>query len=118
MQTKIKDSIFLIRITEFEVLKTVKKFKKKKCNDSHGLIMEILKQLIPNIVKPLTYICNESFLEGCFPDSMKISRIVPIFKAGDKNSLDNYRPISILPQFSKVLEKLFENRLLNFVEKK
>ena len=79
--------------------------------------MEILKQVIPNIVKPLTYICNKSFLEGCFPDSMKISRIVPIFKAGDKNTLDNYRPISILPQFSKVLEKLFQNRLLNFVEK-
>ena len=66
--------------------------------------MEILKQVIPNIVKPLTYICNKSFLEGCFPDSMKIYRIVPIFKAGDKNSFDN----SMLPQFSKVLEKLFK----------
>ena len=55
--------------------------------------MEILKQVIPNLVKPLTYICNKSFIEGCFPDSMKISRIVPIFKAGDKNSLNNHRPI-------------------------
>ena len=117
MQTMIIDSIFLIGIAEFEVLKTVKNFKNKKSNDPHGLSMEILKQVIPNIVKPLTYICNKSFLEGCFPDSMKISRIVPIFKAGDKNTLDNYRPISILPQFSKVLEKLFQNRLLNFVEK-
>ena len=108
MQTKIKDSIFLIRITEFEVLKTVKNCNKKKSNDLHGLSMEILKQVIPNIVNPFTYICNKSFLEGCFPDSMKISRI-PIFKAGDKNSLNNSRPISILPQFSKVLEKLFEN---------
>ena len=79
--------------------------------------MEILKQVIPNIIMPLTYICNKSFLEGCFPDSMKISRIVPIFKAGDKNTLNNYRPISILPQFSEVLGKLFQNRLLNFVEK-
>ena len=117
MQRKIKDSIFLIRITEFEVVITVKNFKNKRSNDPHGLSMEILKQVIPNIVKPLTYICNKSFLEGCFPDGMKISRIVPIFKAGDKNSLENYRTISILPQFSKVLEKLFENRLLNFVEK-
>ena len=117
MHTNIKDSIFITRITEFEVLKTVKNFKKKKSNDPHGLSMEILMQVIPNIVKPLTYICNKSFLEGCFPDSMKISRIVPIFKAGDKSSLNNYRPISILPQFSKLLEKLFENRLLSFVEK-
>ena len=117
MQIKIKDSIFFIRITEFEVLKTVKNFKNKKSNDPHGLSMEVLKQVIPNIVKPLTYICNKSFLEGCFSDSMKISRIVQIFKAGSKNTLNNYRPISILPQFSNVLEKLFENRSLNFVEK-
>ena len=114
MQTKIKVSIFLTRITEFEVLITVKNYKNKKSNDPHGLSMEILTQVIPNIVKPLTYICNKSFLEGCFPDSMKISRIVKIFKAGDKNTLINYKPISMLPQFSKVLEKLFENRLLNF----
>ena len=60
--------------------------------------MEILKQVMPNIVKPLTHMCNNSFLEGCFPDSMKISRIVQIFKAGDKSSLNNYRPISIPPQ--------------------
>ena len=62
---------------------------KKSSNDPHGLSIEILKQVIPNIVKPLTYICNKSFLEGCFPDSMKISRIVPIFKTGDKSSLNN-----------------------------
>ena len=52
--------------------------------------MGILKQVIPNIVKPLTDICNKSIIEGCFPESMKIYRIVPIIKAGDKNSLDNY----------------------------
>ena len=97
MQTKIKDSIFLKRITEFEILKTVKNFRNKKSNYPHGLSMEILKQVITNIVQPLTYICNKSFVEGCFPDSMKISMIVPIYKAGDKNTFNNYRPISILP---------------------
>ena len=72
MHTNIKDSISLIRITEFEVLKTVKNFKNKKSNDPHGLSMEILKQVIPKIVMSFIYICNKSFLEGCFPDSMKI----------------------------------------------
>ena len=56
--------------------------------------MEILKRVIPNIIL-----------------------IFLIFKAGDKDSFENYRPISMLPQFSKVLEKLFENRLINFVVK-
>ena len=78
--------------------------------------MEILTQVLPSIIKPLIYICNKSFLEGCSPDSMKISRIVPIFKAGDENTLNNHRPISILPQFSNVLGKLFLSRLLNFDE--
>ena len=73
MQTKIKDSIFLIRITEFEVLKTFKNFNNKKSNDPHGLCMEILKQVMTIIIKPLTYMCNKSFIEGCFLDYMTIS---------------------------------------------
>ena len=76
--------------------------------------MEILNQVIPNIVRPLTYVCKKSFLEGCFPDSIKISRIVHVLKAVDKNTLNIYRLISILPQFSKVLEELFENRFSKF----
>ena len=49
--------------------------------------MEIVRQVIPNIVKPLTYI---AFLEECFLDGMKISKVVPVFKAGDKGELRNY----------------------------
>ena len=101
MQTKIKDSIFLTRITEFEVLRTDNNFKKKKSNYPHGLSMEILKQVIPNIVKPLTYICNKYFQEGCFPDSMKISRIVPIFKAGDKIHLTTIDQSQCFHNFQK-----------------
>ena len=80
--------------------------------------MEILKHVMPNIVKPFTYICNKSFIEGCFPDKMKISMIVPVFKAGDKSSLNNYAPISVLPQFSKIIKKLFESRSLNVINSK
>ena len=48
---------------------------------------------------------------------MKIAKIVPIFKAGEKSSFNNYRPISLLPQFSKIVEKLFHARLVAFIEK-
>ena len=48
---------------------------------------------------------------------MKIAKVVPIFKAGDKSSFNNYRPISLLPQFSKIVEKLFNARLDAFIEK-
>ena len=46
---------------------------------------------------------------------MKIARIIPLFKSGDKQNVSNYRPISLLPQFSKILEKIFNNRLMNFL---
>ena len=46
---------------------------------------------------------------------MKIARIIPLFKSGDKHKISNYRPISLLPQFSKILEKIFNNRLMNFL---
>ena len=48
---------------------------------------------------------------------MKVAKIVPLFKSGDKSSFTNYRPVSLLPQFSKILEKLFDSRLTNFVNK-
>lgn len=68
-------------------------------------------------MKPLTYIFNLSFQTGLFPDSMKIAKVIPIYKNGDRHLFTNYRPISLLPQFSKILEKLFVHRLDNFIEK-
>ena len=72
--------------------------------------MNLIKNVINNIIKPMTYICNKSFQEGSFPDNMKISKVIPILKYGDNSILSNYRPIS-LSQFSKTLEKLLERRL-------
>ena len=71
--------------------------------------------VINNIIKPLTYICNKSFQEGSFPDNIKISKVIPILKSGDNSILSNYRPISLLSQFSKILKKLIERRLSCFL---
>ena len=48
---------------------------------------------------------------------MKIAKVVPLFKSGDKSSFNNYRPISLLSQFSKILEKVFDVRLQKFINK-
>ena len=48
---------------------------------------------------------------------MKISKIIPVFKSGEKDNFTNYIPVSLLPQFSKILKKLFETRLDKFLEK-
>ena len=84
--------------------------------DCYGINMSFLKKIISYIAKPFTYICNKSFIEGIFPDQMKTAKIIPLYKSGDKSNFTNYRPVSLLPQFSKVLEKLFCCRLNKFIE--
>ena len=79
--------------------------------------MVIVQNVIGDIVKPFTYICNMSFVQGVFPDQMKVAKVIPLFKSGQKNVFTNYRPVSLLPQFSKILEKLFDKRLDAFIDK-
>ncbi|PNF17023.1 hypothetical protein B7P43_G02754 [Cryptotermes secundus] len=77
----------------------------------------IVKQCIQFIKKPLTFIFNLSLSSGIFPDQMKIAKVRPIFKKGQKQNITNYRPISILSVFSKILETLMYNRVVNFLNK-
>ena len=75
------------------------------------------KNITAHVVKPLKHICNVSFNTGIFPNQMKITKVIPIFKSGEKGVFTNYRPISLLPQFSKILEKLYSDRLDSFLFK-
>ena len=79
--------------------------------------MSAIKQTIHLTSKPLTHIINLSIAHGFVPNEMKIARVIPLFKAGDKALITNYRPISILPNFSKFLERVIYNQLLNFLNK-
>ena len=76
--------------------------------------MKIVKNIL---VKPLTHVLNLSLLSGTFPDELKVANVVPIFKSGDAQVFTNYRPVSVLPVFSKILERIMYNRLLSFLNK-
>ena len=69
------------------------------------------------ISNPLCYLFEHSFSLGIFPSSLKIAKVIPVFKSGAKNNVPNYRPISILPCFSKVLQKLILKRTESFLSK-
>ena len=60
------------------------------------------------IVKPLTFIINQSLKTGTFPDRLKVARVRPLFKKGDHQLITNYRPISILPSLFKIFEKVMQ----------
>ena len=109
-------NIFLSPVNEDEVIRVVRMCANKNYSDNDGITMKIVKHVITSIAKPFTYICNMSFTTGVFPDKMKIAKVVPLYKSGDRHLCNNYRPISLLPQFSKVLEKLFSTRLDSFVK--
>ena len=66
----------------------------------------ILKQCIETYIDPLTHLVNLSINQGIFPDELEIAKVLPIYKSDDKQLIQNYRPISVLPFFSKKLKKL------------
>ena len=84
----------------------VDKLESKKSIDIEGNCSFIVKKVAKLISLPLAHIVNLSLNEGSFPDNLKISRICPIFKSGDRLSMDNYRPISCLPIWSKIYERV------------
>ena len=95
-----------------EILDIVNKFNPNKaCNIS----VRILKLHINILLPKLTLLMNDCIQSGYFPDELKIAKVLPLYKNGDVNCLNNYRPISILPLLSKILEKLIYSRLLDFL---
>ena len=75
----------------------------------------VIKHISPRVFEPMKYIFNLSIVKGIFPDQLKISKVTPLFKKGDNALMDNYRHISVLPCFSKVLERIIYNRLYSFI---
>lgn len=95
--------MFLKNVEENELINIVKKCKTKVSTDCNEIDMKIVKNVIEEISKPLTYIFNLSFQTDQFPTKMKTAKVIPLYKSGDKDLFTNYRPVSILPQFSKIL---------------
>ena len=65
----------------------------------------------------MSFICNRSFTAGVFPNEIKVAKVIPLFKKGDNMCISNYRPVSLLSVFSKILERLMYNRIMEYVNK-
>ena len=112
---KPEESFVLSPVSEDEVLKLIHALKNKKSVGVDNISSFILKLSAPVIVKPLTYLLNKSIMEGVVPLRWKVAKIIPLFKQGDKTSPNNYRPISLLPCVSKVLEKIVQKQVLHYL---
>ena len=78
--------------------------------------IKLLKIAAPHINQPLTDLINISFETLSFPDKIKIAIVIPVHKSGSKLDVNNYRPISLLSVFSKIIEKIMHARLSTFFE--
>ena len=71
-----------------------------------------MKQLVNYYAEPLTHMINQSILQGYFPEELKLAKVLPIYKYEDDQLVQNYGPISILPLFSKVFEKIMSKYII------
>ena len=88
-------------------------------NKTHGhdeISIRMIKICDEALVKPLSLIYKNCIDTGVFPDIWKKSNIVPVYKRGDKQIIDNYIPISLLPICGKILEKILLNLIYEFLE--
>ena len=104
-------------ISEQYLCKLVAKMKPKKSCGLDDVSNMLLKNLISVIKQPLCELINNSLMTGEFPDLMKIAKVMPLYKNGDKLLPDNYRPISLLPVLSKLLEKVVYVKLTEHLDK-
>ena len=112
----ILDTMFLREVEHSEVKNIILSLK----NSSPGwdnICPKVVKDSYECIIRPLTHIFNLSFNSGVFPHEFKLARVTPLYKSDNKLLVNNYRPVSILPLFSKILERLMYNRLLHFINK-
>ena len=115
LSSSLSESISLQPLTVGELNNIVKSFNANKAPGHDNISMKIIHQSFQNIAQPLVTIINTLLSTGVFPESLKIAKVIPVFKADDPTLFSNYRPISILPAFSKLFEKVMYNRLINFL---
>ena len=117
LTTNFVNSMFVDSATRQEIIEIANSFRTGTAAGYDNLPMGIIKEAISLISEPITHIINLSLCSGVVPRELKIARVIPIFKTGDRGLFNNYRPVSVLSIFSKLLERVMYNRLLNFLNK-
>lgn len=113
----IMESFFLGPLTVSDVMEEILKLNPNKSPGPDGISPKLIKLCGHALSVPLLLIYNKSIEVGIYPDIFKLAKIIPIFKKCARDSVDNYRPISLLSVFNKIFERLIIRQLLIFLNK-
>ena len=111
-------SFYFNPITEHDVFTSLSSLSIRKSFGPDCIHPRFVRDIAEEIASPLAHIANLSVESGTFPVELKLAKVVPLYKAGDRKKATNYRPISLLSVFAKVLEGLVHDRLVSFFEGK
>ena len=109
------NSMYLLPTTAEEIGDIIANLKNSTSAGYDNFQTKLIKFCSNELALILAHVNNQSLIEGVFPDRLKIARVVPIFKSGDNKLVSNYRPISILPTFTKISEKIMYARLEKYL---
>ena len=110
------NSLFLHPTDKRDIIKIINELKPKNSSGHDSISSKLVKDHKNEIALPLPIMNNKSIESGHVPVTMKLAKVVPIYKSKDKKILNNYHPISLLPIFSKMLEKNIHHKLFNILD--
>ena len=109
--------MFLFHTTESEIIKIIKSLKNTNSTGYDNFSTKFIKLSSSILAPALAKIINLAIDTGVYPSNLKIAKVIPIFKKGDKTLINNYRPISILSPINKIFEKILYARLIKYINK-
>lgn len=112
-----KNSLFFTPVDKEELKRIINKIPNKNSSGIDGFSIKLIKSVLDEIIEPLVYIINLSFERGEFPSKLKTGLVSPILKKGDSTKMENYRPITVLSTFSKIIERVAYEKICNFLNK-
>ena len=110
------EPLFLAPVTSEEIETIIYSLDKNKSTGPYSIPVFLLKVLCTHISCPLEALINQSFEHGIFPNKSKLGKVNPVHKKDSTDNPSNYRPISVLSIFSKIIEKLMHKHLYNFLD--
>ena len=109
------NSMFMKPIVENDIFKIIAKLNDNKSAGPDNIGNYIIKRVCNEIIKPLTNIFNLSITSGVVPEKTKMAKVIPVYKKADAKVFSNYRPVSLLSCFSKILERLVFDKCIHYI---